>query len=1195
MKKAFRILTSLLLGAFLTVALITIGGCKHNTADSTETKNETEKTEDNQNDKKNDEKSESATKSLDISKISKAVKQSDGSYKISLNVDCSPEWDESSIWFSELQDFSEYKYLILTYKNASNAFRFGLVYSDDSSKYLMCGKNQNQVKVQLDAEKAKALKAIQIFSLENRELTMQIEKLELSSDEEKLTAVKDSAASGKFNTSLTAMELAKNMQVGWNLGNSLECYDGSQKNFPVNQGIGIENAWNEEAPTEEIIKAGITCGYKSIRIPVTWCNHLIDSDYTIDPEWMAHVKQVVDWAISAGYYVILNEHHSVYPEMSASSPIKHCEGYIVRSGDEEESKAFLKAVWIQICQAFNNSYDEHLIFETLNEARNTKHEHEWNPLNVEGWNPAAETCEECKKDFQILNDYNQLVLDTIRASGGNNAKRFVMIPGIGTGRNQILSDEFKMPVDSANSENRLLATIHWYPLSGGDGKSNPYSDYIKNLFNEDFARLNEKFCKKGIPVVVGEFGCDFLHTGDYKATIDDISNCLLDFASFTGKYSMPIVNWDCSNDASIDRVTKVFKTNDSQNVLFPKIIEEWNTALSADEAELEPRPTVQLNSSVTAFEIAKKMECGWNLGNTLDAYSEDYKGDYPYNQGLSSENCWNQISTTEEIIKTGCNNGFKCIRIPVTWYNHIIDDDYTIDPAWIKRVKQVVNWAMDAGYYVILNEHHSVRDNMNNPLKKGEGYILRTSDQTESKAFLKAIWQQITQAFNNEYDEHLIFETMNEPRDTSHEHAWYPLPESCSVCREELKLLNDYNQLILDTIRASGGNNANRLVIIPSIGSNNNSLRADIADAFKLPNDSAKNKLMVTIHEYPLDSGGTGNGAHHFDDATKSTLFNEAKRLYELFISKEIPVVLGEYGAARKYSDFDMTDADRFNCFSYFASLCGSLSMPFINWDVGWSSTGSEPEGMNQIDRKNCTLVEADLTAAIISAWQNTNKNPDSFADYQKIKDFTKATSSDGLLMVEAKSDGLHIKTNIKASYAHVDVYVQSQNKKEHLPILNTDLSKTEFVYPFVEAGKTYSVYLKMSDENYLATDSDVVRVIGAGGLGDCSVSFSSAEYNSENACISLKDYKYNKPDGVSFTNEDLGANCYDQNWGNHRWLEVEASDGSNSSKLFSFTSQSYEQVKNQSFYISILYIFKYEGTAYQIEVMNNFDNIYTD
>ena len=92
--------------------------------------------------------------------FSKAVKQSDGSYKISLNVDCSPEWDESSIWFSELQDFSEYQYLILTYKNASNAFRFGLVYSDDSSKYLMCGKNQNKIKFQLDAEKAKALTAV---------------------------------------------------------------------------------------------------------------------------------------------------------------------------------------------------------------------------------------------------------------------------------------------------------------------------------------------------------------------------------------------------------------------------------------------------------------------------------------------------------------------------------------------------------------------------------------------------------------------------------------------------------------------------------------------------------------------------------------------------------------------------------------------------------------------------------------------------------------------------------------------------------------------------------------------------------------------------------------------------------------------------------------------------------------------------
>ncbi|MBR1638670.1 MAG: cellulase family glycosylhydrolase [Treponema sp.] len=583
-----NLMTAVLLALFLSVAIFTVVACNQNPDDGTkseieaeeeqeeEQKQEAEEEPEPKPEKKNDENNKTSTKTLDISQFSKSTKQSDGSYKINLNADCSPEWDESSIWFSELQDFSEYKYLILTYKNASNAFRFRLVYSDESSRTFIYGKNQNKVKVLLDSEKADGLKAVQIFSIENYSLTMQIVKLELSNEEENLTPVKDSAASGKFKTSLTAMELAKNMQVGWNLGNSLECYDGSQKDFPVNQGIGIENNWYEEAPTEEIIRAGIANGYKTIRIPVTWYNHLIDSDYTIDPEWMAHVKQVVDWAINAGYYIILNEHHSVYPEMSASSPIKHCEGYIVRSGDEEESKAFLKAVWTQICQAFNNSYDEHLIFETLNEPRNTNHEHEWNPLNVEGWNPAAETCEECKKDFQILNDYNQLVLDTIRASGGNNAKRFVMIPGIGTGRNQILSDEFKMPADSANSENRLLATIHWYPLSGGYGKSNVYSDYIKNLFNEDFARLNEKFCKKGIPVVVGEFGCDFVHTGEYKATIDDISNCLLDFARHTGRYYMPIVNWDCGNDASIDRKTLSLKTDDSQNILFPKIMEEWN-------------------------------------------------------------------------------------------------------------------------------------------------------------------------------------------------------------------------------------------------------------------------------------------------------------------------------------------------------------------------------------------------------------------------------------------------------------------------------------------------------------------------------------------------------------------------------------------------------------------------------------------
>lgn len=389
---------------------------------------------------------------------------------------------------------------------------------------------------------------------------------------------------------------------------------------------------------------------------------------------------------------------------------------------------------------------------------------------------------------------------------------------------------------------------------------------------------------------------------------------------------------------------------------------------------VEQKDPVELDDTLTAMKLAKAMECGWNLGNTLDARGSWLPESkvFPFNQGLDSETCWGEEQTTKAIIETGIKNGYKTIRIPVTWSNHLTDTNYTIDPAWMNRVKQIVNWAYDAGYYVILNEHHSVHDDMNSPLKKCEGYIVTTESAAESKAFLKEIWTQICKNFNEEYDEHLIFETMNEPRDTAHEHCWNTKPDTCDICKDEVALVNEYNQLILNTIRASGGNNANRFVMVPAMGTGINEA---LKDGFKLPDDSAKDRLIVTGHMYPLDSGGTGTGSHHFNTATKNEISYNTRSLYSKFVSKGIPVVIGEFGAARvgytsdgiKISDFVITAQDRLDCFSYFAQQAGKYSMPFINWDCGGDN------GMATINRKNCSVYEPKYLAAVIKAWKDGN------------------------------------------------------------------------------------------------------------------------------------------------------------------------------------------------------------------------------
>ena len=439
-----------------------------------------------------------------------------------------------------------------------------------------------------------------------------------------------------------------------------------------------------------------------------------------------------------------------------------------------------------------------------------------------------------------------------------------------------------------------------------------------------------------------------------------------------------------------------------------------------DAPQLQPRPNVTLNASLSALDIAQKMECGWNLGNSLDYRLCD--GNYPCNYGLGAETAWGEVLTTEQIIKTGIQNGYKTIRIPVTWFNHLVDANYTIDPKWMNRVKQVVNWAIDAGYYVILDEHHSVRDEIEKPLQRYAGYNIRRGDEEETKRFLEAVWKQIAAAFNNEYDEHLIFETLNEPRNIGHkvgnaDHEWSPVPDSCEECKANVTLLKECNQLILDTIRSSGGNNANRCVMVPALGSQ---LQPALELGLQmLPTDSASGKIMATVHWYPLDGGNNGEASHHFNVATKvdtqnNKIKSKMEELNDKFVSQGIPVVIGEYGAKRKaykwnkdteqheeITDFIVTCQDRLECFTYLASLAGKYSIPLLNWDADnkkgdGSYIGDPNTGSNTIDRVNCKLVEPECVAAIIKAWKEKSWDEASLATITELSVGSQTLPSSG-------------------------------------------------------------------------------------------------------------------------------------------------------------------------------------------------------
>lgn len=220
-----------------------------------------------------------------------------------------------------------------------------------------------------------------------------------------------------------------------------------------------------------------------------------------------------------------------------------------------------------------------------------------------------------------------------------------------------------------------------------------------------------------------------------------------------------------------------------------------------DKTTLVVDKKVEFDDKVTSKQVIDEMGFGWNLGNTFDAHQGR-----SLNEGLEAETCWGVSKTTEEIIEGLYSKGIRTIRIPVTWHNHLIDNSYTVDPAWMERVKTVVDWSISKGLYVILNTHHDNAEFSEEPIKYGKGYYTLRKDLTESTQFLHNIWSQIAAAFNNGYDHHLIFEGLNEPRPMGTDCEW-TYKKGDPICEESASILNELNRVILKTIRESGGNN----------------------------------------------------------------------------------------------------------------------------------------------------------------------------------------------------------------------------------------------------------------------------------------------------------------------------------------------------------------------------------------------------
>lgn len=498
--------------------------------------------------------------------------------KCRLNV----QWKAGQIWLEDF-DASAYGYLKIEYRDANSSFRIKCTYEDDSDDLIICESGRTCQYIKLDKVKKGCIKSITLWNINGKNVEFYLDSMAFTQNYVLPSPIIDDKQT-RFDSEISALNLVKEMGAGWNLSNNLEAHAFSYMENPCDSGLDSETVWSEPKATREIVELGKNYGYKTIRIPVTWYNHIVDDKYTIDPFWMARVKQVVDWAYDAGYYVILNEHHSVHGDeettysgdgkfetRAMNSPLKYGDGYIIRNNktDIAESKRFLKAVWTQIGKAFNNGYNERLIFETLNEPRNAGHQglnkvteknasHEWEPgLAVEYapgkyWADFTE-CEECIKDYQILNEMNQVCLDAIRGTGGNNANRFVMIPGLCTSDTTILEDRFALPKDIA--KDKLIVTVHNYIMGSGDESEDlVFTDQMKQELTDKYGKLYQKFVSgKNVPVVVGETG------SPRSKNLSERIKWITFFGNLCHNYGMSVCYWDCGGTrngamAELDRI-----------------------------------------------------------------------------------------------------------------------------------------------------------------------------------------------------------------------------------------------------------------------------------------------------------------------------------------------------------------------------------------------------------------------------------------------------------------------------------------------------------------------------------------------------------------------------------------------------------------------------------------------------------------
>ncbi|WP_264936931.1 glycoside hydrolase family 5 protein [Streptomyces sp. A012304] len=359
----------------------------------------------------------------------------------------------------------------------------------------------------------------------------------------------------------------------------------------------------------------------------------------------------------------------------------------------------------------------------------------------------------------------------------------------------------------------------------------------------------------------------------------------------------------------------------------------------------------------SASQIVADMGAGWNLGNQLEATTNGYP----------SETAWGQPTVTQALIDKVRAAGFKTIRIPVSYLGYIgPGPSYTINTAWLNRVQEVVNYAYNRGLHVMINMHGDGYKNVS-----GSWLICDSSSQTTIKAKYEKAWQQIANRFKN-YDQRLILESMNEEFDGQYGRPTQPCYSN----------INSYNQIFVDTVRKTGGNNSSRWLLVAGWNTNIDYTAGNYG--FKLPSDqyrspsipASERRIMISVHHYaPWDFAGEENGTitqwgrAATNPSRTSTwgqedyLDAQLKTMHDVFVTKGYPVVVGEYGAIDK-SSFDSSN-NRYR--ADFARAVAATAKKYGAASIYWDNGATGRYGFGLFDRRSLTVTQQGIINGVMS------------------------------------------------------------------------------------------------------------------------------------------------------------------------------------------------------------------------------------